>query len=161
MFFVLQPECFAFFLPSLLSDWFSVTKITRTKTCRVKSLQNTLFTWPFTVQNRNFIHGNTYKKAVFHWTFSLNSTLGLFTSLQCIQNTLLVAASSQTQTSMADFGPSPRREGTERGCALNQKPPLTSDAFLQSICVYLRSAGQAGRGGEKKDCWKTISCHRR
>lgn len=30
--------------------------------------------------------------------FSLNSTLGLFTSLQCIQNTLLVAASSQTRT---------------------------------------------------------------
>lgn len=43
-----------------------------------------------------FINGNTYKKAIFHWTFSLNITLVLFTSLQCIQNTLLVTASSQT-----------------------------------------------------------------
>lgn len=81
------------------------------------------------------------KRPFWRSTFSLNSTLGLFTSLQCIQNTLLVAASSQTnrQVNMADFGPCLGREKKEEnGCPWIRNQLPTSNASSQIICVYLR-----------------------
>lgn len=60
--------------------------------------------------------------------FSLNSTLGLFTSLQCIQNTLLVAASSQTDTIWQIWSRSEEGENKKKGCILNQ---------LKSEIVYI------------------------
>lgn len=77
--------------------------------------------------------------------FSLNSTLGLFTSLQCIQNTLLVAASSQTHN-MADLVPVQRGRKQKKGCIFE------SNQLIRK-CVYIwggKKSDQAVRKGSFK-----------
>lgn len=59
--------------------------------------------------------------------FSLNSTLGLFTSLQCIQNTLLVAASSQTHTIWQIWS----REETEKGLRFE-----SNQLKSENLCIF-------------------------
>lgn len=84
------------------------------------------------------------KRPFFHWTFSLNITLDLFTSLQCIQNTLLVAASSQTDKYGRFWSRSKGgREQKRKSCPLKQISTLDPIQIL-NICVYIRGKSKKG-----------------
>lgn len=90
------------------------------------------------------------KRPFFHWTFSLNITLDLFTSLQCIQNTLLVAASSQTDKygrfwSRSKGGREQKRKGLPSESEINSSP----FEIFQYLCPRSGNANEPSVVGKR------------